>query len=491
VTRLKVKEKVRTPAFPLRTTVVLAGAVPLALQNNLPFPPRVAGNTLILAGLHPQLQSGQTVILRGTLLESPAGTPFVNAEVRSLAAAPLLDAVNQITSVTLNKPLDQLYSRDGSALLANIVELTQGETVKDEVLGSGNGRELQTFVLKKQPLTYLPSTGAEAIAAVESTLLVTVNGTRWTELPSLIESPADAQSYSVAQDSQGATTVQFGDGFSGARPSTGKDNIRARYRKGLGVSGNVDVGGVQQLTDNLAGLRKVTNPQATSGGADAENVNGIRGNTPASLRSFGRAVGAADYAALALTFPGVAKASAAWVTRDASLRAIAQPFVQLTVAASNRIPLAQQTPFAGKLRALLDARRDPNVTLRIVDFTPVFIDAAVVVDIDDRFPRQATLALAQAALNPGANADGSFGYFAFERRGFGESVHLSGVHAALLAVPGVSNAHVTRFRAVGSPAAVEVAGSVFVRPTEIVFIGNSSSTGTLTVSAGIGGFADQ
>ena len=51
----------------------------------------------------------------------------------------------------------------------------------------------------------------------------------------------------------------------------------------------------------------------------------------------------------------------------------------------------------GKLRSFLDKRRDPNVPLRIIDFTPVYIDVAVTVDIDDRFPQQATLASVQAA----------------------------------------------------------------------------------------------
>lgn len=491
VTRLTVRETVKASTFPLRTTVVLAASQRLDLENNLPLPPQVSGSTLILTGLHPQLQSGQTVVLRGPLLESPADAPILNAEVRSLAAAPIVDAANQITSVTLSKPLDQLYTRSGSVLLGNVVEITQGETVKDEVLGSGNGLELQSFVLKKQPLTYLPSTDPEGIVAVDSTLLVTVNGTRWAERPTLVDVPADSQSYTATQDAAGVTAVQFGDGFNGARPPSGRDNVRARYRKGLGVSGNVGVGGVQQLTDNLAGLQKVTNPQATSGGADAESPSGIRGNAPTSVRSFGRAVSAADYAALALTFPGVAKASGSWIRRDASLRAVPQPYVQLTIATSNQLPLSQQTPFAGKLRSFLDARRDPNVTMRIVDFTPVFVDLTVTVDIDNRFPRLATLALAQAALSPTANPDGRFGYFAFERRGFGESVHLSAVHAALLAVPGVVNAHVTRFRIVGSPAAAPVADSIFVRPAEIVFIGNSPSTGTLSVLAGEGGFADQ
>jgi hypothetical protein len=225
-------------------------------------------------------------------------------------------------------------------------------------------------------------------------------------------------------------------------------------------------------------------------------VEQIRRNAPGSVRAFGRAVSILDYAALALTFPSVVKASAAYVTRDADLNAIPHPYVQLTVATENRLPLAQQPAFAGQLRSFLDTRRDPNVPLRIVDFTKIFVDVALIVDIDDRFGQQATLSAVRAALNPAANPDGTLGFFSFDRLGFGQSVSLSGVYAAAQAVPGVSDVNVTTFRRMDLDAsqANTIRDDIFVRPTEIVVIGNDPNApehGALIVNFGQGGFVDQ
>jgi predicted phage baseplate assembly protein len=342
----------------------------------------------------------------------------------------------------------------------------------------------------------LPSTAPEAVAAVTSTLLVTVNGVRWTEQPTLVGSGPETQAFTTTLDDAGQTTVVFGDGFAGAAPPTGKDNVRARYRKGLGTSGNVPAGGVEQLIDSLPGLQKVTSPQPSSGGADAETVAQIRVNAPGSVRAFGRAVSAEDYAALALTYPGIVKAGAMWATRSpTTLQAFAQPYVQLTLATANRVPLAETPVVAAALRSFLDKRRDPNVPLRILDFTPVYVDVALTVDVDDRFPRQATLAQVQAALRPGLNADGTPGYFAFERLQFGESIHLSAVYAAVHAVAGVRDATITRLRRMdldaGDP--TKVRDDIFVQPTEIAVIQDDPTDparGRVAVVLGGGGFVD-
>ncbi len=460
--------------FPVRTTVVLCGSEQLALQDNLPLPEQVSGDTLILTGVHKQLQAGQQVILNGPLF-SEVSTPETNSELRAIKGQPIASEKFGITTVILDRPLDKTYTRAGSVLLANVVAVTQGETVKDEVLGSGNAREQQSFTLKKSPLTYLPATDPESFAAVESTLIVTVNGVRWRELPTLLESPPDDQAFTTTADSQGKTTIVFGDGFHGARPPSGVDNVHARYRKGIGTSGNVDPGGVQQLIDSAPGLQKVVNPLVTSGGADPEDVTGIRRNAPASVRAFSRAVSAGDYAALALTFPGVGKASSVWITRDEQFHPVIHPYVQLTVAAANQLPLAQQPSFAAKLRRFLDGRRDPNVVLRIVDFTPVPLEVEATIDLDDRFPRQATLAAAQAAGNT---------FFAFENLDFGQSIHLSSLYAALLAVSGVVDANITTLRRADDASGLNVADTIFIRPTEI-------ASGSFLVTLGQGGFADQ
>jgi len=183
------------------------------------------------------------------------------------------------------------------------------------------------------------------------------------------------------------------------------------------------------------------------------------------------------------------------VLRDAvTLKPVPQPYVQLTVATADQVPLSQQAVFARSLRSFLDRQRDPNVPLRIVDFTPVYVDFAATVDIDDRFPRQATLARVRAAFNPGVNPDGTAGYFAFERLDFGQSIHLSAVYAALQAVLGVRAAIVTRLRRPDQDSDPNtVRNDIFIRPTELAVIKNDPndpSKGAVTINLGEGGFVD-
>jgi predicted phage baseplate assembly protein len=379
-------------------------------------------------------------------------------------------------------------------LLANVIAVTQGETVKDEVLGSSDGSGSQSFPLKKQPLTYLPSTDPENDSALQDTLTVTVNGIQWSEQPTLFESGPDAQVFTTTLDDSGQSKVVFGDGINGVRPAMGTNNIHARYRVGLGTSGNVASSGVSQLIDNLAGLQQVTNPQPTMGGTNPEDISGIRANAPASLRTFNRAVSTADYAALARTFPGIAKASARWVLYDSNLKALAYPYVQLTVAAANGTGISGSES-AHLLRNFFDQRRDPNIPLRILDFTPVYVDLAVTIDLEDRFPRQATFRTIQAALNPGLNPDGSAGYFAFQNLDFGESLHLSGIYAFIQNIPGVHDANITTFRRMDQDASAPatVRSDILIGPTEIAVITNDPNhpeQGLLKVVQGSGGFID-
>jgi predicted phage baseplate assembly protein len=260
-------------------------------------------------------------------------------------------------------------------------------------------------MLKKTPLTFLPSSDPSGLTAVQDTLIVTVNGVGWTEMPSLLSSGPDATVFLARTDDQQRTTVSFGDGRNGAMPPSGVGNIRARYRRGLGSSGNLPNGAVRQMIDSAPGLQRVTNPLPTTGGADPSGIDQIRQTTPASLRSFARAVSADDYAVLALQFPGIAKATSNWVVRGQDGKPVPIPYMQLTVALNDGTPVAGSVT-ANNLRAFIDSHRDTNVPLRILDFTPVFIDVELTVDILDQYPRQATLTRVTAALNPGINPDG-------------------------------------------------------------------------------------
>jgi predicted phage baseplate assembly protein len=351
--------------------------------------------------------------------------------------------------------------------------------------------------LKKSPLTYLPATGTDGLAATTSTLRVTVNGVSWEERPTLAGVGPGDEIYVTRDDEASAkTTVIFGDGREGAQPPTGRDNIRARYRRGLGVAGNVDPGGLSQLVDNAAGLQRATNPLRTTGGVDPEAVEELKVNAPNSVRTFGRAVSAEDYAALALTYPGIAKAAAVWVRRDpVTYRAVQHPWLQLTVAATGGLP--PDSELRSALRRFLDARRDPNVPLRIASFVPVFVDVAAVVDVEDRHPRQATLARVRAAMQPAVGPDGVAGYFAFERLDFDMDLHLGSIHAAIQGVDGVRSARVTILRRVGPPPPDPqgaIRQSILIRPTEIAIIRDhpeDPTGGRLVLELGEGGFVDS
>ena len=132
-----------------------------------------------------------------------------------------------------------------SALLANVAPASHGETVRAEVLGDGDASAtFQRFALRKKPLTYVPSTGPAA-----STLQVFVNGATWNEVPTLYGTEATDQVFRTLTADDGTTTVQFGDGTTGARPPTGRQNLEAWYRQGVGAAGRVDARRLTTLLD--------------------------------------------------------------------------------------------------------------------------------------------------------------------------------------------------------------------------------------------------
>jgi hypothetical protein len=490
VTRLTLDAPVPTSQFPLRGTVILAGSEPLAPLEELPVTDPLSGPTLLLDGLFPQLKAGRRVVVQG--FDAATGAP--RAEDGVIAAVGPLDTTNGQTTVSLRRLLDGSYDRSRTVVLANVALATQGETVRDEVLGSGDGTAFQSYPLKKAPLTYLAATQADATAAVESTLDVTVNGVLWAERPTLTGSTPDAQVYTATPDVSGTTHVEFGDGFSGARPPSGQDNIRARYRKGLGRAGNVAAGDLAQLLDSLPGLQKVGNPIGGVGGAEPEGPEQVRLAVPAAMQAFGRAVSATDLATLALGYPGVAKASAAWLTSGAPGTRAVGPQVRLTIATADVLSPSQQGVFLQSLRTFLDQRRDRNVPLRIGGFTPVYVDLAAAVDVDDRYPRQATLAAVAAALGIGTGPDGRPGFFAQERLQLGRCLPLSAAYAALQAVPGVHSAVVTTFRRPdvdGDPKTVR--DVIPVQSTEMAVVATDPtdpSRGAVRLSWRSGGFLD-
>jgi predicted phage baseplate assembly protein len=252
---------------------------------------------------------------------------------------------------------------------------------------------------------------------------------RWDLAEHLYGHRADERIYTVSVGEDGETTVRFGDGRTGARLDSGRDNVVATYRQGLGLAGNLPPGALRTLLDRPPGLRAVSNPAAAAGGADPEPLDQARANAPNTVRTFGRIVSLRDVEDAAREFAGITKARATWTWAGA------EQVVRLVVAGAAGGHVAGAT--MADLAADLDRRRDPNRRLLIVDYRDVPVQVAAVVHVDPAHQAETVRAAARAAL---------LDRFAFARMGLGQPVHLSDVYRGLQDTPGVTAAVVTGLR---------------------------------------------
>jgi len=201
---------------------------------------------------------------------------------------------------------------------------------------------------------------------------------------------------------------------------TGRQNIVATYRQGLGLAGRVRAGAISTLLDRPTGVKGVVNLVAADGGADPQTMDRARQAAPGTVRTFGRAVSLRDFEDTALMAGEVAKATATWVWAG-ERRAI-----HLTIAAQGGATFSADG--LKRIAATLLAERDPNHKLLIDNYAPVavLVDASIIVDA--RYVTSEVLAAARAAL---------LRDLSFDQRRFAQPVYLSEIFAVLQNVAGV------------------------------------------------------
>jgi uncharacterized phage protein gp47/JayE len=347
----------------------------------------------------------------------------------SVQAAPLFEPPDPVAGAFghLLVPLqvDTLSLAGASAaLLGNVARASQGQTVSNEVVGSGDASAaFQSFTLQRQPLTYVPSSQP---GGVSSTLRLFVNQLQWAEVPELFGQSPTAQVFSTRTTEDGKTLIQAGGSTFGAPFPTGSGNVTATYRVGAGTAGRVDAGALTTLLDRLQGLTSVTNPLPADGGADPETLDTIRRNAPRTVRTFNRAVSLQDFQDLVTESGEVAKALATWVWDGFA------PAVHLTVAGAGGGTFSDPASLA----ATLANARDPNHRLLIDNFIRVPIRLEAKVWVDPARPQADVLAGARDIV---------LGALAFDALALAEPLHLSRIYAVLQGAPGIVAADVTLF----------------------------------------------
>ncbi len=434
-----------------------------------------------LIGAYPYLRAGDYL-----LIDDGNGA----ADVIRLTAAPTVATQPSLEGgaarVTLTAirwsdatPLSRDYDCQATVVRGNLVLATHGETIVDEVLRDGGqsaepalaGRTSRLrLTLSQAPLALLDRGGpafpeqemvrpaapgrftAQPARSV-STLQITVDGERWYEQRSLLNSGPTDPAFRLELDERGYATVVFGDGVFGRRPPE-TATIKATYRVGNGTAGNVAANALtrmQPYRGEAAIWRRitgVTNPRPATGGRDQESDDYARLFGPPSTHQALTAVSPDGYRSAMLEYVGadgtapIRHASAAYDWTGswsvASLRA--QPRSGRSLDAALRQALLSD----------LAARRMAGYDVELA--APSYLPIDLVVDIrtDPASRMDDVLCRLQRALSNVDLPDGGKGFFHPDNFDFGESLYISRLYRAILAVAGVASADITRLAPAGS-----------------------------------------
>ncbi len=339
------------------------------------------------------------------------------------------------SSVVVEPSLNNSYVKGFTEVHSNIVSASHGETVSNEILGSGNASiPFQKFILEKSPLAYMSS--HQNPTEIESSLQVTADGILWNEKSDFFDSgPAD-KDYVTSVNEDGQTMIIFGDGTNGSRLPTGTNNIIANYRVGLGPSGNVKAGKIDTPLDNSPALKSITNPLPATGGYEQRPIQ-QKEWALGEIKTLGRAVTLEDYNDLALTATFIGKAKTRRIIQGGT------EIIKLTVAPVGKTSLNNFQKL--KLRNFLDKRRDKNIPMKIESFKPVPLDLVVEIQVKENYVRSRVVNSLREIFKPGKTSNGKYTLFSFENLDFGKSIALSDIYQVIKNIDGIKFAVVKKF----------------------------------------------
>jgi uncharacterized phage protein gp47/JayE len=230
-------------------------------------------------------------------------------------------------------------------------------------------------------------------------------------------------------------------------PAAGRE-IRAWYRRGGGSSGNLPAGTISVLKDTVPGVRKVTNPEAATGGRPAELLEEALIRGPQELHAVERAVTADDYEAIALKAGGAVVRARAFTKAaiwehalPGTVEMLLVPYVDDQELSGGRVTPeilhAHETETAKtQIQLAVDQRRPLGTNFQVnwASYKTVHVKASVVVRREENLEAvgQRLEQRLYQTINPlPSHRDRSAGW------PFGQALRASHVYDILLKEPGV------------------------------------------------------
>ncbi|OFI36824.1 hypothetical protein BIU82_12205 [Arthrobacter sp. SW1] len=405
---------------------------PASAETMLEFT-RLASSGAASGGAAPEIR-----IPRGTQVSCPPGVPGTPQPVFTTTTAAVLPAGQ-------------------ASVLVPAADVTLYDAVP---IGTGTGRPGQSFVVPNAPIV----SGAGLSVAIEvpagtrlsSGEAVLVDGKPFRYCRE-VEAFADARPGEVpVRIDRSAGVVMFAWWDEGASspehpvvPGPGAE-VRAWYRGGGGLRGNVGAGQLTVLRTPLPGVR-VSNPEPATGGRDGEALENALRRAPQDFQARDRAVTVRDYEVLAMRHGGVARARAftrkeLWAfAKPGEVEVVLVPFVPGAGGAQGTpVTAAELAAHArGEVRDDVERylRRRSTVgaepVVRWGLYKQVLVDARIVVRPDedaDAVKARITARLAEgiSPFGPEPGGAGSYG------SGFGKPLRVSNLYRAMEeAEPGV------------------------------------------------------
>ena len=344
--------------------------------------------------------------------------------------------ITHVTTINFSAPLKGQYDKLSTHINGNGLMTSHGES--HEQSSTGTGQPNQQIAFDFGPLTYV----ADAGGTPQTTLQITVSGKVWQLVEDFIGSGATDFHYTKTQDNQGFLTIHFGDGLNGRRPGSRCTHHRAlsqRHRlRGHGGAGRATEFNKLDVVND-----KISNPQASFGGAEPEDLEEARLTGPRTLNQQNRAVTPQDYAdallrgvpwGAGIVQPLHAKAQFVWTGSWNT--------VVVSVDFADRRSLTDVPTRRQALEAALEQKRLTGYDVQVEDARYAPINISLVVHVKpEYFVRQVRAAVQQAT--------GPQGFFAPSRFDFGQPVRLSDLYSTVLGVQGVLYITVVRFKRLG------------------------------------------
>lgn len=181
------------------------------------------------------------------------------------------------------------------------VEVVQGISVSNELLGTSTGSKSQSFNLNYSPVI---------LESVEILINEGSGFSKWNRVDSFIDSSPTSRDYIVSINDNDEAEVIFGDGTFGKIPKIFENGIYCSYRVGGGTQGNVGANKINLVDSNIALVHRTFNPEvAFIEGQNKESLEEIKRNAPTAYRTTWGALTIEDFSDIVKTnFLGVDKA---------------------------------------------------------------------------------------------------------------------------------------------------------------------------------------